>query len=182
MRTTGEMPIWAMLLSEYHGVSMNVSKADFWAREIRLAGPDGCGQSTTDADIEAAIRFALRKNADDKGGRHRQTTLNDVMVWIRWHRKDQRQERLGIDPGAESRTEEQFKARMMGCQTCADRWNVLCQAPYRLCVALDEWATQQWGKRWIEARQADRAIVAAECRQAVNMLDGLTVTAEMEAY
>jgi hypothetical protein len=161
-----------MLMQEYHGVSMNAGKASFWATEIRLSAPDGCGANTTDAEIEAAIRFALRKTATDRGRqRPRAANLNDLIMWVRWMRKEERDHRLGIDPDAEARTCEDFKARMLAADNYTERWFILCRAPYRMCIALEQWATDRWGQEFARAKAEDHKLVAAECRAAIEMIE-----------
>jgi len=162
---------WNMLLSERHGLRLNVGQVSFWRSEIRKPSPDGCGPGTTDQEIEQAIRFAASKMGPrDKFAK--KPTVADVVVWVRWFRKEQRQERYGVQPDETGGGVGAFKARMMAASDMAERWHILCQASYAACVELEQWAAHQWGKAFCDARDADRRETAKEAKAAVAVIAG----------
>lgn len=82
--TAAPMPSWAVLIHEYYGTYLTPPLAEFWLRELRLS--DSCGPHTTEEEIVAAIRFALKKNAEGS----KDAMLKKLIMWIRWYRKERR--------------------------------------------------------------------------------------------
>ena len=93
---------WFDLMHEYFGVYMPVGRPAMWLIELRQSTSEGgTGPGTTDDEICRAIRFYKKKtaNAAQDGGerRKKEATLDDLIKWIRWMRKDARQSANGPD-------------------------------------------------------------------------------------
>jgi hypothetical protein len=127
---------------EYYGVYITPGRASMWLTELRLR--ENCGQQTSDAEIEAAVRFALSKDfeASDKG------FLMTLVMLIRWHRKDRRQAAEGSD-GADG-----------ACGKCRDGW-----LDVWLALPADPCADDFYGGR------SDHRTVPCSCRRGQHWLD-----------
>jgi hypothetical protein len=112
MRNASSTPLvaWAVLIHEYYGVFLTPGRADMWRQELSLR--ENCGPGTTDAEIEAAVRFGLSK--DFKAGPH--GFLKDLVMLVRWYRKTERQARYGGE-GVEA------------CAHCHDGWLTVWPEP-----------------------------------------------------
>jgi hypothetical protein len=113
MKPDGTME-WFELLHEYFGVYMTESRAKMWLVELRQSTQaGGTGPGTTEDELCQAIRFyrsKTGKGTGDEGRRKKETTLDDLIMWVRWMRKDAR-DRRGA-PGDSDGT----------CGICEDGW------------------------------------------------------------
>lgn len=110
MKEQEKLPMWAELLHEYYGVYLTAGRVRFWMDELRRPAPGGTGTNTTDSEIEAAVRF-FRDKIEKEGGDGKRgpakASLDDLMMWIRWRRKEMRQ---GTEHAQEA------------CAICVDGW------------------------------------------------------------
>jgi len=79
---------WHDMLHEYYGVFMGKGRPDIWLKLIRE--PDGCGCHTTESEIVEAIKWVREKLRYDDDGGKKQVTLDTLIMWIRWRRKELR--------------------------------------------------------------------------------------------
>jgi hypothetical protein len=164
------MPAWATLMQEYYGVYMTASRVHTWSTEIEQPAPVGVG-TITDVEIVAAIRFARAKEAS--GEKHRkkgEATLNDLIMWIRWQRKEERESRRGHDVDTTAGSMDHQKNRMLRAKSWEERWEILCESHYLMCEPIDAWATEYWGNDWVEQRNKRRKEVAACVREVIAVM------------
>jgi hypothetical protein len=138
-------------------------------RQHLLAQPAPVGVgAVTDNEIVAAIRFARAKEAS--GEKHRkkgEATLNDLIMWIRWQRKEERENRRGHDLDTTAGSMDHQKNRMLRAKSWEERWEILCESHYLMCEPLDAWATEYWGNDWVDQRNKRRKEVAACVREVI---------------
>jgi hypothetical protein len=159
------MPKWAQLMHEYYGVWMDEKKIRLWNEELAQPSPIGVG-TIPDAEIVSAIRFARVKEASGEKQRKKgEATLSDLIMWIRWQRKEERENRRGSDLGTEAGSMDERKNMMLKAKSWEDRWEILCDSHHMMCEPLDAWATEYWGDEWIKQRNARRKEVAACIRE-----------------
>ena len=112
MKTDGTME-WFDLMHEYFGVYMTEGRANMWLTELRQSTQSGgTGPGTTDDELCRAIRFYRSKTknaADADNKRKKEATLDDLIMWVRWMRKEDRQSRE--NPNADG-----------VCGICKDGW------------------------------------------------------------
>ena len=114
MTTSEPLPLWAELLHEYYGVYLTQGRVSLWLAELRRSTQDGgTGPGTSDDELCRAVRFYRAKsdkNASEDTRRKKEATLDDLIMWVRWMRKEDR-ERRG-SPGSEDGA----------CSACLDGW------------------------------------------------------------
>jgi hypothetical protein len=97
------LPLWATLLHEYYGNYFTKQRADFWMAELRQPADAGTGSYTTDEEVIDAIRFVREKQSrtpDADSKKRKEITLDELIIWIRWRRKEMRRDSLSPDDAA----------------------------------------------------------------------------------
>ncbi len=142
--------LWNDLLRDYFKVDLDTDEIARWYEELNEE------LHTSPTELKGAIHFAgTHKEKNRFDGK---PTLQDLMIWVKWYRKNRREERDGTFSAS---TQEGFiamlKSKMLNAASHMDRWNILCQpkhycnaqrdTTYDECCLLEEWLEQKY-KDW----------------------------------
>lgn len=143
MKTTE--PRWYDLLREFFGVNLTQDRVAMWVK--LLHEPDALGRDLAEDDLCAVLRW-VRKQREGEHGR-KPPTLETLIGWVKWFRKEQAAARRGYMPGSHDSTGRIAAARqaMLRAKSHGERWNLLCEMSksQHECQVLDAWAAQKWG-------------------------------------
>jgi hypothetical protein len=122
-------------LYDYYRFELPLDAQDRWSRIIRAAIPDVQSEEPEQAIEWASMQPENRANRST-------VSAKDVVVWIRWMRKQKRIATSGPGVYDADYSLEQAKVYMRGA-TPAQRWEIICSLPDgNDCKKLEQWAVE----------------------------------------
>ena len=137
---------WTELMEDFFGVRLSDDKAARWVKLIR--DPDAIGTSANEAELCEVLRF-VRKQREGESER-RAPTLETLIGWVKWYRKNTRARRGGYSDNDQSHEAKmsRCKASMLRSADHSARWEILCDGhgvgDVLGCQELMAWAATRW--------------------------------------
>ena len=129
---------WHEKLEALYGVKMTEAKARQWYELI-----SELTNGVTPALLESVVSWSTSKRQKDD----RAPTVEKLISWVKWYRKEQAQVRHGSYP-ANSRDGRmaRIKDLMEHAKSWTERWNYLCDECKDIneCYEMDAWARGRW--------------------------------------
>ena len=162
---------WHDILSEFYGVKLDKRRAVIWLQEMREE--DALGR-VTEEELCSTLRWVRKQREGEE--RRRIPTLEMVIGWVKWYRKEMAASRRGYSH--QDDVVGAVKAEMLKAGDHETRWNILCDpcsagllrsfersTTDHECAELDDWAAARWPDwRAATARikaEAGKCLVAA---------------------
>lgn len=166
-------PGWATYLEDRMGCRLWADKARRWELAMDASSDqEGLGGCPSNIELIAVLQFARDKGKSADG-----LTVDRLMGWVRWYRKDQREQREGMNgQGSAEEFVAWVKARMLRLADHRARWDAMCDPAGELgatrtttaqeCAAIDEWADERW-EDWRTVTTAYRRELGEAIRRCV---------------
>jgi hypothetical protein len=121
------MNTWNDLLRDYFKVDLDTDEIARWYEEVNNE------LHTSPTELENAIRFAAtHKDWNKFDGK---PALKDLMIWVKWYRKNRRMERDGtLSASTKDGFIAMLKSRILNASSHMERRNILCD-PQIYCGA-----------------------------------------------
>ena len=148
-------PEWVGYLEDFFGVKMYGDKHERWLKW--MSDSDGLGSEPNGTLILNALKFAYDKGkiAGDK------FTVDRLMMWIRWYRKESAVKSLGTYPeGSREARLAKIKQLIRNARSWTERWNYLCEETKNIdeCHEIEHWARREW-PQWDEKMKVVRGMI-----------------------
>jgi len=131
---------WYDVMTEVFGLKLTEERASKWLS--LLSEPDAIPDVSED-ELCNVLRWARQKREHDKI--KKLPTIEMLIMWVRWYRKEQRIERYGASHTS-CPLVTQIQSEMRDAHDHAARWDLMCDGAKTVnqCHELDAWARQEW--------------------------------------
>jgi hypothetical protein len=143
-------PRWFELMREYFGVNLTADRVGTWLK--LLNAPDGCRDVTED-ELCRVIRWVRQKRERD-GEHQKAPTLETLIMWVRWYRKDEAANRRGYNPASPEGYIPAIKALLLAAKDTEERLDIMYEPQKymetdRDRTVSDWWALYRWcAEKW----------------------------------
>lgn len=139
-RPTEQVPDWVSYLEDMMGFRLYGDKWQRWKKWI-ADETEGLGEDVHDSEILATLRFVRGK----KEAVPEKFTVEKLMSWIKWYRKEECAARKGWRTDTPIGKLRERKYRIGQAETWLERWEIVCEPDTaEECQQLDAYCRECW--------------------------------------